>query len=428
MGAKRKAKDSSPALEENASRAKAEEQVKPAEEDQAGNMDAKDMPEETSENEKIPVTIVSGFLGAGKTTLVNHILRGDHGMKIAVIENEFGAVSIDNDLVAQNLQAAESIVTMDNGCVCCTVRGDLIRALTELMEKNISKETQFDSVLIETTGLADPAPVAFTFYINPEVADFYKIDSILTLVDCKHVKEHLDEVKADDAVNEAVSQIAFADRVLLNKTDLVTPEQLEEVKATVKSINGFAELIECRNSKVPLNKILGVNSFSIEKTLEVDPEFLVDDEAPGATSKKKKHDLSGVGSVGLTMEGDIDDVVFNSFMQSLLQAKARDIYRSKGVLSIHGQGDMKFVFQGVHEQMNFGPSQDEWKEGETRLNKLVFIGKGLDKAHLQAEFLKCKYVPLPAGWDSAMDDYGRRYYFNKETRVTQWVRPETKAA
>lgn len=141
--------------------------------------------------------------------------------------------------------------------------------------------------MIETTGLADPAPVAFTFYINQEVQDFYKIDSILTLVDCKHVKEHLDEVKADDAVNEAVSQIAFADRVLLNKTDLVTPEELEEVKATVKSINGFAELIECRNSNVPLDRILGVNSFSIEKTLEVDPAFLEDDELPGATKKKK---------------------------------------------------------------------------------------------------------------------------------------------
>jgi G3E family GTPase len=373
------------------------------------------------ECDKIPVTIVTGFLGAGKTTLVNHILKGDHGLKIAVVENEFGEVSIDTDLVQENLKAAESIVTMDNGCVCCSVRGDLIRALTELL----SKGKQFDAVLVECTGLADPAPVAFTFYMNPDINEYYKIDSILALVDAKHVKQHVEEVKPDGVVNEAVSQIAFADRILCNKTDLVSPEELAETKALIKSINGFADIVECQNSNVPLATVLGVNSFSIEKTLEVDPDFMEDpDKAQGDPTKKKKvHDTSGVGSVGIQLEGELDDVVFNGFMQQLLQAKARDLFRSKGVLCIHGQGKTKFVFQGVHEQINFGPSLESWKEDETPMNKLVFIGRGLDREELQKGFAACKYTPLPPGWDSAMDDYGRRYYFQKETRTTQWTKP-----
>mmetsp|Transcript_28663 Transcript_28663/g.39589 ORF Transcript_28663/g.39589 Transcript_28663/m.39589 type:complete len:411 (+) Transcript_28663:192-1424(+) len=403
----------------------------PVPQDVDKNADEDEVYQEVKESEKIPVTIVSGFLGAGKTTLVNHILKGDHGMKIAVVENEFGEVSIDNDLVSENLKAAESIVTMDNGCVCCTVRGDLIRALTQLLEN----ETKFDAVLVETTGLADPAPVAFTFYMNPDINENYKIDSILTLVDSKHIKVHLEEEKPEGAVNEAVQQVAFADRILLNKTDLVSADELSEIKSVIKSINGFAEVIECQQSKVPLSKILGVNSFSIEKTLEVDPDFLLDDEieadVPGDDDqqaskrrrKKKVHDLSGVGSVGITLEGDLDDVVFNAFMQQLLQSKARDLYRSKGVLSIHGQGNIKFVFQGVHEQINFGPSQSIWEEDEKRINKLVFIGRGLNRKELEESFRGCLYVPLPEGWETSMDDYGRRYYFHSESRKTQWTRP-----
>lgn len=402
------------------------EEVKPEE-----GKEEEECEEEPTEAEKTPVTIVTGFLGSGKTTLVNHILKGKHGMRIAVVENEFGAVSIDDALVSENLKSAESIVTMDNGCVCCTVRGDLIRALTELAER----VPKFDAVLIETTGLADPAPVAFTFYINPDINNAFKIDSILCLVDCKHIKQHLDEVKPENAVNEAVQQVAFADRVLLNKTDLVSAKELADVRGTISSVNKFAELIECQNSTVDLARILGVNSFSIESTLEVDPEFLLDDEDEGEQgnasepdSKKRKtkrkiHDLSGVGSVGLMLEGDLDDVVFNSFMQQLLQAKARDLYRSKGVLSIAGQGDVKFVFQGVHEQINFGPSQATWKEGEKRMNKLVFIGRGLNRSELEEGFKKCFSTPLPEGWSQATDEFGRRYYFHTETRKTQWTKP-----
>eukprot|EP00854_Cymbomonas_tetramitiformis_P025197 gene25197-30755_t len=369
---------------------------------QGGGEDLYELPE----TEKTPVTIITGFLGAGKTTLVNHILKGDHGMKIAVVENEFGAVSIDDALVSENMKAAESIVTMDNGCVCCTVRGDLVRALTQLLDGG----KKFDAVLIETTGLADPAPVAFTFYINQEVGEFYKIDSILCLADAKHIIEHIEEKKADNAVNEAVQQVAFADRILLNKIDLVSPEELTNVKSTIASINGFAEVIECQQSKVPLAKILGVGSFSVEKTLEVDPDFL--DGADSQPAKKTKK-----------IEGDLDDVSFNDFMQQLLQAKARDLYRSKGVLSIHGQGDTKFVFQGVHEQMNFGPALSPWKPDEKRVNKLVFIGRNLDRAALEEGFKNCLYTPLPDGWSSAKDQYGRRYYFHTESKKTQWTKP-----
>ena len=221
-----------------------------------------------------PVTIITGFLGAGKTTLVNHILKGDHGKLIAVIENEFGAVSIDDALVGENMKEKEDVITMDNGCVCCTVRGDLVRALLTLKDKT----KKFDHIIIETTGLADPAPVAFTFFINPEIADHYRIDSILCLADAKHIGIHLEEEKPDGAVNEAVQQVAFADRILLNKIDLVSEGERAAVMDSVKSINAVAEVIKTTNSVIDLDRVLGVNSFSIEKTLEVDPDFLEDEE------------------------------------------------------------------------------------------------------------------------------------------------------
>ena len=388
-----------------------------------------------SDSEKLPVTIVTGFLGAGKTTLVNHILKGDHGKLIAVIENEFGAVSIDDALVGENIKEKEDVITMDNGCVCCTVRGDLVRALLTLKDR----EKKFDHVIIETTGLADPAPVAFTFFINPEIADAYRIDSILCLADAKHIGIHLEEEKPDGAVNEAVQQVAFADRILLNKIDLVNEKELEEVVDTVKSINAVAEVIKTTNSVIDLDRVLGVNSFSIEKTLEVDPDFLEDEEGHAAAEaahnqaadggshghghshdggktechedhghghgdhghghghgepaakkpRKKKHDLTGVSSVGILAEGELDFTAVNTFMMNLLQENALNIYRSKGVLKFKDQGNTKFVFQGVHEQINFGPSSVEWGPDEKVVNRMVFIGRNLNRKELEEGFRAC---------------------------------------
>ena len=388
--------------------------------------------------EKLPVTIVTGFLGAGKTTLVNHILKGDHGKLIAVIENEFGAVSIDDALVGENMKEKEDVITMDNGCVCCTVRGDLVRALLTLKDR----EKKFDHVIIETTGLADPAPVAFTFFLNPEIADAYRIDSILCLADAKHIGIHLEEEKPDGAVNEAVQQVAFADRILLNKIDLVTEAELDDVVDTVKSINAVAEVIKTTNSVIDLDRVLGVNSFSIEKTLEVDPAFLEDEEGHAEAERaekeaaaadgggdhghghshdggktechedhgdekhghghghghgepakkkprKKKHDLTGVSSVGILAEGELDFTAVNTFMMNLLQENALNIYRSKGVLKFKDQGDVKFVFQGVHEQINFGPSAARWAPGEKVVNRMVFIGRNLNRKELEEGFKAC---------------------------------------
>lgn len=225
--------------------------------------------------EKTPVTIITGFLGSGKTTLVNYILKKQTDWKILVIENEFGEVSIDDSLVQENVQAKEDIITMDNGCVCCSVRGDLVRTLGTLTERR----KEFQAIILETTGLADPSPIVFTFNSNTVIQENYRIDSIVCLVDAKHVDIHLDEVKPDGSVNEAMQQIAFADRILLNKIDLVTKEELEEVEERIKSINGFASLIRSEKSQVPLDRILGLNSFSLEQVKEVDPTMMDEEES-----------------------------------------------------------------------------------------------------------------------------------------------------
>ncbi|KXZ42979.1 hypothetical protein GPECTOR_108g174 [Gonium pectorale] len=222
---------------------------------------------EAQEKSKIPITVVTGFLGSGKTTLVNHILTANHGKKIAVIENEFGEVGIDDALV---MESKEEIFEMNNGCVCCTVRGDLIRILNKL----IKRKGKFDAIMIETTGLANPAPVIQTFFVDDNIKDACLLDAVLTVVDAKHVTQHLDDEKPDGVVNEAVQQIAFADKVLLNKTDLVNAEELAAVRARIHHINKPVEIIECVRSQVDVGRLLGINAFSLEKLLATDPEFL----------------------------------------------------------------------------------------------------------------------------------------------------------
>lgn len=336
-----------------------------------------------------PITVITGFLGAGKTTLVNYILKEQNEWKIAVLENEFGEVSIDDGLVAESMDAPEDIITMDNGCVCCSVRGDLVRTLGQLSKRR----KDFDAIILETTGLADPAPIIYTIQTNPKMSDHYKIDSIVCLADCKHLAIHLDEVKPNGSVNEALQQVAFADMILLNKIDLVTEEEKKALKERLAGINKFATVIETEKSRAPLDKILGLNSFNMDSILDVDPSFLDEEEEEGTeeepSKKKKIHNLELVQSVGIQFGGLLHAQWFNIFMMDLLRERAADLYRTKGLLSFHGQGDTKFVFQGVHEQINFGPSSKPWAKDETRINKFVFIGKNLNRAELTKGLMEC---------------------------------------
>jgi G3E family GTPase len=270
---------------------------------------------------------------------------------------------------------------MDNGCVCCSVRGDLVRTLGQL----VKRRGDFDAILLETTGLADPAPIVYTIQTNSKMSENYFIDSIVCLADCKHLSLHLDEKKPDGSANEALQQVAFADKILLNKVDLVTPEEKQTLKDRLTTINKFAVVIETERSRAPLEKILGLNSFSMESILSYDPDFFESQE-DGST-----HNLDQVSSVGITFTGNLHAQWFNMFMMDLLRERAADLYRTKGLLSFHGQGDTKFVFQGVHEQINFGPSKEPWKADEVRINKFVFIGKNLDRAELTKSLMECLY-------------------------------------
>mmetsp|Transcript_85838 Transcript_85838/g.228820 ORF Transcript_85838/g.228820 Transcript_85838/m.228820 type:complete len:268 (+) Transcript_85838:1186-1989(+) len=266
--------------------------------------------------------------------------------------------------------------------------------------------------------MADPAPVAFTFNSKPEVGMLYRVDAILCVVDAKHIKQHLDEVREEGVVNEAVQQVAFADKILLNKVDLVTPEEKEEVKKTVRSINAVAKIIECERSRVNLDELLGLGSFSLSNVSHM-VEELSDEEdgaaghgdahggghgaehggghghgaeeaaAPKSKKPKRSSHLSGVSSVGVTIHGELSERKFNEFMSSLLQRKANDLYRCKGVIKFKGMPE-KFVFHGVHEQVHFGPVEGGWAPGEAKIVKMVFIGKNLNRQEITAGFDACR--------------------------------------
>lgn len=241
--------------------------------------------------------------------------------------------------VAESLDSPEDIITMDNGCVCCSVRGDLVRTLGQMAKRR----KDFDAILLETTGLADPSAIIYTVQTNTKLSDNYFIDSIVCLADAKHLNQHLDEKKPEGAINEALQQVAFADKILLNKTDLVTQEEKDALKKRLTKINQFASVIETERSRAPLDKILGLNSFNMESILNFDKNFFENQEV-------SKHHPELVESVGIQFEGELHAQYFNMFMMELLRERATDMYRTKGLLSFHGQGDVKFVFQGVHEQ------------------------------------------------------------------------------
>jgi G3E family GTPase len=390
-----------------------------------------------SVHQAIPVTILTGYLGAGKTTLLNQILTENHGKRIAVIENEFGEVGVDNDLV---VHSEEEFFEMNNGCICCTVRGDLVRILERLLRKRQS----FERVVIETTGLADPSPVAQTFFLEEALMGRFRVDAIVTLVDARHLLQHL-----DDGSPEAAQQIAFADRIVLNKVDLVTSQQLENVERRIRAINVIAPIERAHLARVPLDFVLDVNGFDLERAAELDPVF-----KPKASPKKEHehkhahdkecdggctgcggggcshgdeehahadhkhsaardeevhdHDHShdsdhdhahahdhehhhehehGIVSVGFELPRAVNIHRLEAWMQILTGMMATSLYRYKGVLEAEGE-DRRYLFQGIH-MLYEGRLDRPWKPEEPRVSRFVFIGKDLNRELLTAGFMAC---------------------------------------
>eukprot|EP00801_Mesodinium_rubrum_P004252 Mrub_04254.p1 GENE.Mrub_04254~~Mrub_04254.p1 ORF type:complete len:415 (+),score=115.62 Mrub_04254:22-1245(+) len=335
---------------------------------------------------KIPVTILTGFLGSGKTTLLNYILKSpDHKMRFAVIENEFGEIGVDDKIMKVNTD--EDVVEVLNGCICCTVRGDLVDALKRIH----SKIKSFDAVIIETTGLADPAPVAQTFFVDEFIEEHYKLDGICTLVDAKHIMTRLDEKKPEGVENESIEQLAFADRILLNKTDLIENDAeivdkeayFKQIESRIRAINSAAPIFRCQQSQIDVKNILNLDAFSLDRVLSFDPEFL-------NTDGEHQHDDT-VKSCSSKVKGEMNFSKVQKFISSLIgnPEMAANLFRYKGVLAVRGM-KKKFVFQGVHMIFSGGFSDDvEYKDNEERESRFVFIGRNLDKNMLIKGFEEC---------------------------------------
>ena len=308
----------------------------------------------------VPVTILTGFLGSGKTTLLNRILKEQHGHRIAVIENEFGEEGVDNDLLLQDRE--EQIVEMNNGCICCTVRGDLIRILGDLKERRSSGELAFDRVVIETTGLADPGPVAQTFFLDDDIADYFLLDAVITIVDAKHGEKQLDEH------TEAQEQVGFADRILMSKVDLVDEQDQERLRRRLGRMNPRAPIRPVHFGQAEIGEILDIRGFNLNAILEIDPQFLTSDE--------HDHD-DAVQSFVFRSNKPFDPLKLEDFLGGLIQVYGQDMLRYKGLLFMKGS-DRQTVFQGVHMMMGADTGR-RWQPGEKPSSRMVFIGRNLPK-------------------------------------------------
>ena len=317
----------------------------------------------------VPVTILTGFLGSGKTTLLNRILKEEHGHRIAVIENEFGEIGVDNDIIEKS---DEQIVEMNNGCICCTVRGDLIRILGELKDKRSQGALNFDRVVIETTGMADPGPVAQTFFTDEEIGNYYLLDSIITLVDAKHAEKQLDEFR------EAQEQVGFADRILMSKTDLVGEEDVKKLSERIRGMNPRAPIKKVHFGNAPIAEVLDIRGFNLNAILELDPEFLVD-------SHHEHHDE--VESFVFRSDKPFDGDKLEQFLSGMIQVYGPDLLRYKGVLWMKGN-PQRVVFQGVHMMMG-GDLGKPWAKGEKKGSTMVFIGKKLPRDLFLAGLEQC---------------------------------------
>lgn len=320
--------------------------------------------------DKVPVTILTGFLGAGKTTLLNRILREQHGERIAVIENEFGEAGIDNELLVTG--GDEQIIEMNNGCICCTVRGDLVRILGELGRRREAGEAAFTRIVIETTGLADPAPVAQTFFIDDDVASAYALDAIVTVVDARHADVQLEE-------HEAQEQVGFADRILISKVDLVSVEAVERLRERLIRMNPRAPIKAMHFGQTPIADILDIKGFSLDSILEIEPGFLDEDH--------HEHD-DDVRSFVFTSVDPLDQTRLQAAFRDIIAEHAQDLMRYKGIVSVAGL-DSRLVFQGVHMMMS-SDIGSPWTEDEFRTSKLVFIGRRLPQDRILARLAACR--------------------------------------